>query len=77
MSSAADTALGYLSAFATGEPQSIAALVSIDFVNEHLSELGSGCRGRSEYLERLPGFLATFADRSYTIEDLIEDDGGA
>jgi hypothetical protein len=71
--SAGDTARGYLAAFATGEPDSIAAFVADGFENEHLSELGSGCVGRAEYLARLPEFLATFADRSYTIEDLVED----
>ena len=71
--SAGDTARGYLAAFATGEPDSIAAFVADGFENEHLSELGSGCVGRAEYLTRLPEFLATFADRSYTIEDIVED----
>jgi ketosteroid isomerase-like protein len=71
--SAGDTARGYLAAFATGEPDSVAAFVADGFENEHLSELGSGCVGRAEYLARLPEFLATFADRSYTIEDIVED----
>ncbi len=71
--SAGDTARGYLAAFAMGEPDSIAAFVADGFENEHLSELGSGCVGRAEYLARLPEFLATFADRSYTIEDVVED----
>lgn len=77
MSSAADTVRGYLAAFAAGTPESIAAFVSEEFVNEHLSELGSGCRGKNEYLDRLPGFLATFVGRSYVVEDLVVGDQGA
>jgi hypothetical protein len=42
--------------------------VTDDFVNEHLSELGSGCVGRDEYRRRLPGFLAEFGDLRYTVE---------
>jgi ketosteroid isomerase-like protein len=76
MTSATDVVRGYLSAFAAGNPETIAAFVSEDFVNEHLSELGSGCRGRVEYLRRLPGFLETFLDRRYEIEDVVEDDSG-
>jgi ketosteroid isomerase-like protein len=67
-----DIARGYLAAFATGQPETIAAFVADGFENEHLSELGSGCVGRTEYLSRLPEFLETFAERSYTIEDIIE-----
>ena len=73
--SAGDTARAYLAAFATGDPQSIAAFVADRFENEHLSELGSGCIGRAEYLSRLPEFLETFAECNYTVEDLIEGDG--
>jgi ketosteroid isomerase-like protein len=69
---AGDTARAYMAAFATGDPQSIAAYVADRFENEHLSELGSGCIGRAEYLSRLPEFLETFAERNYTIEDLVE-----
>ena len=43
-----------------------------DFVNEHLSELGSGCEGRDEYRRRLAGFLASFAGLRYTIVTLAE-----
>ena len=62
----------YLSAFATGDPDAVAACVTDDFVNEHLSELGSGCEGRNEYRRRLPGFLSTFAGARYTIVTLAE-----
>ena len=57
----------YLASFATGDPDAVAACVTADFVNEHLSELGSGCHGRDEYRRRLPGFLSTFEGARYTI----------
>ena len=63
----------YLEAFASGDPDAIAALVTDDFVNEHLSELGSGCTGRPEYRRRLPGFLTTFAGARYIVERAVED----
>lgn len=68
MEASVDVARNYLEAFASGDPDAIAALVSENFVNEHLSELGSGCVGRDEYRQRLVGFLATFADATYTID---------
>lgn len=45
-----------------------------DFVNEHTTELGSGCVGRAEYRRRLPGFLATFAGLAYEPEDVVAED---
>jgi hypothetical protein len=63
---------GYLGAFTRNDPDAIAAYVSDGFRNEHLSELGSGCVGRAEYRRRLPHFLAEFADRHYSIVDVIE-----
>ncbi len=62
----------YLASFATGDPDAVAACVTYDFVNEHLSELGSGCEGRDEYRRRLPGFLSTFAGACYSIVTLAE-----
>jgi ketosteroid isomerase-like protein len=62
----------YLESFATGDPDAVAACVTDDFVNEHLSELGSGCAGRDEYRRRLPGFLSTFAGLRYSIDTLAE-----
>jgi ketosteroid isomerase-like protein len=62
----------YLSSFATGDPDAVAACVTADFVNEHLSELGSGSVGRDEYRRRLPGFLSTFAGARYSIVTLAE-----
>ena len=46
--------------------------MTADFVNEHLSELGSGCEGRDEYRRRLAGFLSTFVGARYTIVALAE-----
>ena len=62
----------YLASFATGDSDAVAAYVTDDFLNEHLSELGSGCTGRDEYRRRLPGFLSTFAGARYSIVALAE-----
>ena len=62
----------YLASFATGDPDAVAACVTSDFVNEHLSELGSSCQGRDEYRRRLPDFLSTFAGARYSIVALAE-----
>jgi steroid delta-isomerase-like uncharacterized protein len=62
----------YLSSFATGDPDSVTACVTADFVNEHLSELGSGCVGREEYRRRLADFLSTFVDARYSVVTLAE-----
>lgn len=68
-----EVALAYLAAFATGDPDAIAALVTEDFVNEHTAALGRGCEGRDEYRSRLPGFLASFADLRYEVEDVVTE----
>lgn len=73
MSSPADVCRSYLEAFATGDPQRIAAHVADGFVNEHTSALGSGCEGKVEYLRRLPGFLASMPGLRYEIERQISD----
>jgi steroid delta-isomerase-like uncharacterized protein len=62
----------YLSSFATGDADVVAACVTTDFANEHLSELGSGCVGREEYRRRLADFLSTFPDARYSIVTLAE-----
>ncbi len=62
----------YLASFATGDPDAVVACVTDDFVNEHLSELGSGCRGAHEYRQRLSGFLSTFVGARYTVVTLAE-----
>jgi ketosteroid isomerase-like protein len=66
-------ARSYLAALNGGDPDEIAGLVSEDFVNEHTSVLGSSLVGRDAYRERLPGFLATFQDLHYEIEDVLVD----
>jgi steroid delta-isomerase-like uncharacterized protein len=70
--SSAEIVHSYLSSFTTGDPSAVAAFVSTDFVNEQLSELGSGCVGRDEYRRRLPDFLSAFADARYSIVALAE-----
>ena len=62
----------YLRSFANGDADAVAACVTVDFVNEHLSELGSGCAGRDEYRRRLTDFLSTFASARYSILTLAE-----
>lgn len=71
----AEVAAAYLGAFASGDPDQVAALVADGFVNEHTSALGSGCVGREEYRRRLPGFLASFPALAYEVESLIVDGG--
>ena len=68
MESRVDVVRQYLEAFTSTDPDAIAGLVTDDFVNEHLSELGSGCTGRDEYRRRLPGFLSTFVRACYIVE---------
>ena len=72
MSTPIEVVTGYLRSFSGSDPDDIASFVSDGFHNEHLSELGSGCLGRAEYRRRLPHFLASFQDRTYTVEDLVE-----
>jgi hypothetical protein len=72
MSTAIEVVTGYLRALSGSDPDDIASFVSDSFRNEHLSELGSGCTGRVEYRRRLPNFLASFGDRSYEVEDIVE-----
>lgn len=66
-------AVGYLEAFATGDPDAVAGWVSDDFVNEHTAALGEGCVGRDAYRERLPGFLGGFDGLRYEIETTIAE----
>ena len=61
----------YLGAFDRRDPDEIAQLVADDFVNEHVAALGEGSRGRDEYRDRLPRFLASFVDLHYEIEDVV------
>jgi len=68
-----EVCLGYLAAFATGDPDAVAACVTDDFSNEHLAALGSGCSGRDEYRRRLPGFLAMMRGLRYEVADPARD----
>lgn len=68
-----EVCLGYLAAFATGDPEAVVAFVTDDFVNEHLAALGSGCAGRDEYRRRLPGFLASMPGLRYEVVDAARD----
>ncbi|HZY09311.1 MAG TPA: nuclear transport factor 2 family protein, partial [Ilumatobacteraceae bacterium] len=63
--------VGYLEAFATGQPDVVASFVTDDFVNEHTAALGSGCEGIDEYRRRLPGFLSSMPGLRYDLEDVI------
>lgn len=67
----AEVARAYLGAFASANPEAVAAWVTDDFVNEHTAALGSGCIGRDEYLRRLPGFLGSMPGLAYEVEDMI------
>jgi ketosteroid isomerase-like protein len=69
----------YLDALGGEDPDAVAELVDADFVNEHLSALGSGCTGRDEYRRRLPGFFDSLPERSYQLVDAIATarDGGS
>jgi hypothetical protein len=67
-------ALSYLEALGGEDPDAVAAHVSDDFRNEHQSELGAGCVGREAYLGRLPGFMASFPNRSYTVVSTVAGD---
>jgi ketosteroid isomerase-like protein len=69
----AEIATTYVTAFATGEPDAVAACVTDDFVNAHASALGSGCVGKEEYQRRLPGFLDSLPGLRYDIERVIAD----
>ena len=72
MDTRGDIVTTYLASFATGNADAVARCVTDDFVNEHLSELGSSCEGRDEYRRRLPGFLGTFVGARYTVVALAE-----
>jgi steroid delta-isomerase-like uncharacterized protein len=71
-----DVARSYVTSFASGDPEQIAAHVAPGFVNDHTSALGSGCVGRDEYRSRLPGFLASFPGLHYEVQSVIADGAG-
>jgi ketosteroid isomerase-like protein len=72
-----EVARAYLAAFATGQPEAVAAWVTEDFRNEHTAALGAPSQGRTEYLARLGGFLTTFVDLRYEVEDVVVDGDNA
>jgi predicted ester cyclase len=63
----------YLVALSGGDPDTIAALVTDDFENEHTSALGSSSYGRLGYRDRLPGFLAQFIGLNYEIISTVTE----
>jgi ketosteroid isomerase-like protein len=71
--SAVDVVLSYLAAFSDADPEAIAAHVSEDFWNEHVSTLGASSRSRAEYRRRLPDFLQDFEGLQYHVEDVVAD----
>lgn len=69
-----EIALSYLEAFSSGEPDQIVAHVSENFQNNQMGLIGSGCTGRDIYRQKLKGFLSTFKNLRYTVEDVICED---
>lgn len=63
----------YLAALNDHDADAIAARVTEDFHNEHISALGHSLHGRAAYRERLTGFLAGFTDLHYEVEDIVVD----
>ncbi|MEM7568409.1 MAG: nuclear transport factor 2 family protein [Pseudomonadota bacterium] len=63
----------YLASFSTGEPLSVSANVTDDFVNKHLGVLGGGCEGKIAYEARLENFLTSFAQLRYDALAVVTD----
>ena len=63
----------YLAAFASGQADCVTDMVTDDFVNEHTAALGSGCSGKAEYAQRVPGFLASMPGLRYEVEEIIAE----
>jgi len=70
---AATTVRRYIEALNCGDADQIAACVSDEFVNEHVSSLGATIVGRAAYRDRLGPFLSTFRALRYDVEQLIVD----
>lgn len=66
-----ETALSYLASFASGDPDKIVSHVSTEFQNNQTGELGKSCAGREVYRERLSGFLDSFRNLRYEVEELV------
>jgi steroid delta-isomerase-like uncharacterized protein len=69
----ATTVRSYIGALNRGNPDDIASYVSDDFINEHTSTLGETVTGRGAYRARLAGFLETFRELHYEIEQAIAE----
>jgi hypothetical protein len=70
---ARESAIGYLEALGGDDPDAVVAFVADGFVNEHYSALGATSVGRDEYRRRLPDFMASFTDRNYAVDDVVEE----
>lgn len=66
-----EIALSYLESFSSGDPEKISAHVSENFTNNQMGLIGSGCTGRNVYRGKLKGFLSTFENLHYTVEDVL------
>ncbi len=66
-------AMGYIDALNAADIDRIAACVTDDFHNEHITVSGQSLRGRDAYRERLKGFLADYREMTYTVEHLLID----
>ena len=72
--SPAAVCVAYLAAFATGDPELVAAHVTDDFVNEHTAALGEGSR-RYRRVPPPPSWASSprCPDLRYEIEDVVAD----
>ena len=68
MVSPLDVAMGYIAAFASGDPDIVADRVTEDFENNQMGVLGSRFRGRDLYRTRLKAFLGQFEGIDYAVE---------
>jgi ketosteroid isomerase-like protein len=71
-----ELATGYLAALGGDDPDAVIAFVAEDFRNEHFSALGATSVGRAEYGRRLPGFMASFRGRRYSVDDVVVESRG-
>lgn len=63
-----EVATGYIQAFSSGDPDSVVAWVTEDFINNQMGVLGNRFHGRALYRARLGEFLARFEALSYAVE---------
>ena len=71
MSATQATVERYLEALNGHDPDTIAACVTADFVNEHTSASGTTRLRRGAYRAALPDFLGRFVDLHYAVEDVV------